>query len=319
MSPFDPVDPSADTASPPPTRRRLRSLALWVAATALMLATASYQERTGPTYPLRGTLEIGGRSLSYTLPRTETTPRDLRVAIPDPGEEATGRVIYRRYPTDDPFTTVAMTPETDEHGATELVARLPAQPAAGKLEYRLEIAVPGDTARIPSVARAAAGEGMIVMRYKDPVPLPLLIAHVTCMFFAMLFGMRAALGALVLPVGLGRLSGIALGLMTAGGLVLGPFVQKHAFGAFWTGVPWGWDFTDNKTLLMWLAWATVCGILWKTRRRGPGSRVGRGAVIAGALVMTAVYLVPHSYKGSQLDYGRLERGVPARKAIGTGL
>jgi peptidoglycan/LPS O-acetylase OafA/YrhL len=106
--------------------------------------------------------------------------------------------------------------------------------------------------------------------------------------------------------------------MSVGGLILGPFVQKYAFGAFWTGVPWGWDFTDNKMLLMWLAWAGACTVLWRTRTRTPTPRSARAAVIAGALVMTVVYLVPHSFKGSQLDYSRLERGVPAAKAVETG-
>jgi len=284
----------------------------------LMLAAGSYQERTGPTYPVRGTLTVGDTALPYSLPRSGTTPQGLRVAVPDPGEDAVGRVIYRRYPTDEPFLTIPMVRETDGHGAVELVAHLPSQPAAGKLEYRVEIRTRGDTAHIPSEARAAAGEGMIVMRYKDPVPLPLLIAHVACMFFAMLFGMRAALGALVRPSGIGRISWVALGLMTVGGLILGPCVQKYAFGAFWTGVPWGWDFTDNKTLLMWLAWAGACGALWRTRSRPTPPRSARAAVVAGALVMTAVYLVPHSYKGSQLDYGKLEHGVPAGKAVETG-
>ncbi len=325
MSPSDrssqPHSPSPDTPPRgPSTRARAVRVILWVSATVLMLAAASYQERTGPTYPVHGTLRVGDVSVPYTLPRTETTTKDLRVAVPDPGDGAEGRVIYRRYPTEEPFTTVPMRREQGTDGGTELVARLPAQPPAGKLEYRIEIDTRAGALRIPSESEAAAGDGMIVMRYKDPVPLPLLIAHVACMFFAMLFGMRAALGALVLPSGMGRLAWTALGLMTAGGLILGPFVQKHAFGAYWTGIPWGWDLTDNKTLIMWLAWAVACAVVWRARDRSepgpPGS--ARAAVVVGALVMVAVYLVPHSFKGSQLDYGQLDRGVPAGQAVETG-
>jgi hypothetical protein len=35
-------------------------------------------------------------------------------------------------------------------------------------------------------------------------------------------------------------------------------------------------------------------------------------------VTIAVYLVPHSLRGSQLDYGKLEGGTAPRDAIGTG-
>jgi hypothetical protein len=34
--------------------------------------------------------------------------------------------------------------------------------------------------------------------------------------------------------------------------------------------------------------------------------------------MLAVYLVPHSLRGSTLDYRQLERGVPVEEAIQTG-
>jgi hypothetical protein len=298
---------------------RAKGFALWVAALVLMLAAAAYQERTGPTYPVEGTLEVAGVARGYSLPRTEITGTSLRIALPDPGEGSAGSVVWRRYPTDEPFTTTPMRRDTVAAGGAELVAELPSQPPAGKLEYRVEVKAPGGVLRIPSEAAAAAGEGMIVARYKDPVPLPLLIAHVTCMFLAMLVGMRAALAALAHPAGIGRLPWIALALMTAGGLILGPFVQKYAFGAFWTGFPHGYDLTDNKTLIMWLVWAVVCGVLWKGRARAPVPRLTRATVLAAALVMTAVYLIPHSLKGSQLDYGKLDQGAPASQAVHSGV
>jgi asparagine N-glycosylation enzyme membrane subunit Stt3 len=116
--------------------------------------------------------------------------------------------------------------------------------------------------------------------------------------------------------------------MSVGGLVLGPFVQKYAFGAFWTGFPWGYDLTDNKTLIMWLVWAAACVVLWRSRRgRAEASADGlepgpsgsaRVSLVLAALVMVGVYLIPHSFKGSQLDYGSLDKGAPASEAIQTG-
>ena len=37
-------------------------------------------------------------------------------------------------------------------------------------------------------------------------------------------------------------------LLFLGGIIMGPVIQKYAFGAFWTGWPFGHDLTDNKTL-----------------------------------------------------------------------
>ena len=105
-------------------------------------------------------------------------------------------------------------------------------------------------------------------------------------------------------------------LVGIGGLVLGPIVQKYAFGAYWTGWPFGEDLTDNKTLAMWLAWVVAVFVLG--RRRDPADRVARWTVAAAAVVMLAVYLVPHSLRGSQLDYAKVEGGGAAKDAITTG-
>lgn len=104
--------------------------------------------------------------------------------------------------------------------------------------------------------------------------------------------------------------------ITVGGMVLGPFVQKHAFGEYWTGFPSGYDLTDDKTLVMWLAWLVACAVLGlKERRIGAQERL---AALLAAAVMIAVYLIPHSLRGSELDYSQVDRGVPAAEAIGTG-
>ena len=81
-------------------------------------------------------------------------------------------------------------------------------------------------------------------------------------------------------------------------------VQKHAFGAYWTGWPFAYDLTDNKTLIMWIVWVAAAAVLWK--RPAPRDRAGRMAIVAAAGIMLAVYLIPHSLRGSELDYSALE-------------
>jgi hypothetical protein len=56
---------------------------------------------------------------------------------------------------------------------------------------------------------------------------------------------------------------------------------------------------------------------WKRRPEGPSWRA-RLAVLVAAVVMTAVYLIPHSLRGSELDYSAVDSGTPAAEAVGTG-
>ncbi len=291
---------------------RWRGALLWVGAFLIMAGAAIHQRRTGPTYPLRGEVAVGADAYRYRLVRSHETTGRARVALPQPGAGSSGTMTYRRYPTRDDFATVPLAVEAGEDGP-ELAAYLPVQPAAGKLEYYVELETADGAVRIP---REAEGDANIILRYKDPVPAPLLIAHVVAMFFTVLIGMRTGLGALFAPDNLRALVWTTLVGMTVGGLVLGPFVQKYAFGEYWTGFPWGYDLTDNKLLIMWAVWvaaASALGVKPK-RRTGPG----RATVGAAALVMTVVYLIPHSMRGSELDYAAVDAGVPAAEAIGTG-
>ncbi len=281
-------------------------VSLWVLAVVLMLASAVYQRLTGPTYRLRGQFEAAGQVFKFRLVRSAYSTHDTLVTIPNPGRGVTGALYYKRYPTNDEFTGVGLETTGDLLGA-----RLPAQPAAGKLEYFIVLDDAGRQVRIPDSA-----EDNVIIRFKDPTPLYVLLPHVIMMFFAVLIGMRAALAAIFDPGGMRKLAWTALVLMTVGGMILGPLVQKSAFGAYWTGFPFGYDLTDNKTLIMWLVWVGACWVIWK----GPQTKAawGRLSVILAALVMMVVYLIPHSMRGSELDYSQLDQGVPAQEAIGVG-
>jgi len=288
------------------TAPRWLTITLWITAGVLMFAAARYQERTGPTYELRGSFQLGGASYSYELIRSGDSREDAPVQIPRAGSDVSATLNFRRYPTDDEFTSVEFLTDNDE-----MVAFLPRQPAAGKLEYYVEINSPSGAVRIPE-----SSDENIIIRFKDPVPISVLVPHIIMMFFALLIGMRTALSAVFCPENMRKLAWVTLVLMTLGGLILGPVVQKYAFGALWTGIPFGWDLTDNKTLIMWLAWVGVCGLfLWK---RMQNTRTERIAVILAAVIMVVVYLIPHSLRGSQLDYEALDDGVPASEAVGTG-
>jgi len=246
-----------------------------------MVAASIYQRRAGPTYPLHGKSSVGNVQIDFRLPRSAENTGAAKVTIPDPGVQA--RLLWRRYPVDEPFTVVFFAPEV-VGGKDILTAEIPPQAAAGKVEYMIEIA----NQTIPD------GGETVILRFKGPVSAPLLLSHILAIFAGMLVSTRAGLGA-----AFGRdekiLPSVALGLIAIGGLVLGPFVQKAAFGALWTGWPFGSDFTDNKTALMVLGWLVACLLVLNPRAKRP-------AIIAASLLTIAVYLVPHSFRGSQLDY-----------------
>jgi hypothetical protein len=291
----------------PPSAFRGRKAILWLLATLLMLGSVIYQRMTGPTHPFRGAFSLGGEKLGYRLSRSGDSSRDERIALPDPGRGITGTLHYRRFRSQDPFAAQPLVAEGRD-GKPELAARLPRQPAAGKLEYFLHLQGDGGTQRIPASGPA------IVIRFKNPVSTPLLVTHVLLMFLGVLLGLRAGLAALVQTDDMEALAWATLAALTIGGLVLGPLVQKAAFGAYWTGFPFGGDLTDNKTLIMWTCWF-LAGWVLKAERRTLTRRLAVGLSAAG---MLAIYLIPHSARGSELDYSKLDQGVNPQQAIGTG-
>ncbi len=273
----------------------MKGFLLWFLAVIITLASAVYQRMTGPTYPLKVKARVEGVDLKLRLPRSAETTRDAEIVIPAP-EPIEGYIEYMRFKTDDPWKRV----ELERRGA-ELVAFLPKQPSAGKLAYHVFLG--GGWAD-----DAVSGRAPVIIRFKDPVPIWLIIPHVIVIFGAMLCSTAAGLAALGRKRDPRRLVLWAVGLFFVGGFLLGPLVQKYAFGVYWSGFPFGTDLTDNKTaiaLLLWLA-ALFAG------RKG---RPARGWIVTAAVVTLVVFLIPHSLLGSELDYSQVpDTGAPGLEA-----
>ena len=264
----------------------MKKFLFWFLAVFITLGSAVYQRRTGPTYPLRGKVVIDGTEIRYRLPRSAETIRDAEVAIAAPAP-LLGYLDYKRFKTDDDWTRVPLAREGDR-----LVGLLPKQPAAGKLAYKVSLT--GGYLTTP-----VTGEDPAIIRFKDPVPAWVIIPHVLVIFAAMLFSTAAGLAALDKKRNPRRFVLWTVALLFAGGFVLGPIVQKFAFGVAWSGFPLGMDLTDNKTLIAFLFWiaALVAG------RKG---KAARPFVIAASLVTLLIFLVPHSLFGSELDYSKIK-------------
>jgi hypothetical protein len=263
----------------------MRKGLFWFLAVVITLGSAVYQRMTGPTHPLRGQAVVDGSEIGYRLPRSAETVKDAEVAVlaPAPTE---GWLEWKRFPTEDDWTRAPLVREGDR-----LVGRLPVQPAAGKLAYRVHL---GRDAGAPPVT----GEEPVILRFKDPVPGWIIFPHVIVMFAGMLIATAAGLTALDKKRNPRRFVLWTVGLLFVGGFILGPLVQKYAFGVAWTGFPLGTDLTDNKTLIAFLAWilALVAG------RKG---KPARPFVIAASLITLLIFLIPHSLLGSEYDYSKL--------------
>ena len=286
----------------------MKKILLWVLAVFMALAAMIYQRSTGPTYEYKGYLEGQGEKYKYELIRTHETTGGAKVEMPNvEGMDYNATLNYKRYRTNDSFTALDFQLDADGR----YVAQLPVQPAAGKMEYYITGSIGGNAFNIP-----AKGEDNIVLRYKDPVSPYILIPHVVMMIIVIIFGIRAGLAAIFDDGTMRKWTIVAFGAMTLGGMILGPLVQKSAFGEYWTGFPFGGDFTDNKMLIMWLAWALALSVIGFKAKKKEG--LSRGAVIMAALVMTVVYLIPHSMGGSTLDYEAVDKGIDPKEAIKTG-
>ena len=264
-----------------------RGTLFWIAAIAITIASALFQRLSGPTHPLRGKAELGGEIISYRLHRSHSGSDDHEVGIDDVPATVQGKLIYRRHNTADEWVERKMNAADGR-----LRAFLPGQPPAGKLDYYVQLMKDGEGVRVPPGNAA-------VIRFKGEVPPVCLLPHIILMFAGMLLAVRSGLEAVNPGSRLRAYVCWTFILLLLGGMILGPIVQHYAFGAYWTGFPFGHDLTDNKTLVAMIGWTVA---LVAVRRSGRG----RYFVIAAALLLLIVYMIPHSMLGSELDYSILE-------------
>ena len=280
----------------------------WILAIVITFSAALYQRATGPTYPKKIKVEVNHVNYSLKLVRSLGLDEvsEVKLKISDPAISA--KIYYRRYLSKDEFKSADFkfrsTPIhsfimnkifhiTKDEG---YFADVPQQAAAGKIEYYFDIT---DAAGTKIYLKATP----VVIRFKGGVPGFILIPHILFMFIAMLFSTLAGLLA-AFKNALFRKYGLwTLGCLFVGGMVLGPFVQLYAFGDLWTGIPFGWDLTDNKTLIAFVFW--VLAVVMNLKKERPIYTV------VAAVVLLLIYSIPHSMFGSTLDYntGTVTQGL----------
>lgn len=265
----------------------ITNILIWIFAVLLTATVLIYQRMTGPTYPKRGAVEIEKTEYKYALLRSweneklVSEQKGARISITVP-EHVEGECKYKRLGTSDEWTVMKMEREGDE-----LFTMLPPQPAAGKLLYFVSL-MDGDKTIV-------LNEEPVVIRFKSWIPGWIPPPHVLLIFIALLFSTMAAVEAIRRGKRTFSYTILTIVSMLIGGLIMGPIMQKYAFGAYWTGWPFGQDLTDNKTLVAFIVWVIAFFVL----RKNPKNRFWP---IFAAIITLSVFVIPHSVLGSEFDY-----------------
>jgi len=254
----------------------------WLLAIIITLSAAVYQRATGPTYEKKINITFADKQHKIKLLRSHSSTKPCQVSLNIKDERIAGKIYYKRYPSSEDFVEITM-----EREGENLIVLLPNQSPAGKLEYYVKLFYADTNNEIFNT-------GSVVIRFKGDVPVTVLIPHIFFMFFAMLFSNLTGLLALGKKEKYNFYTIFTTLLLLAGGMILGPIVQKFAFGELWTGVPFGWDLTDNKTLVAFIFWVIAVVGNWKKDRPYLS--------ILAAIILLLVYSIPHSMFGSELDY-----------------
>lgn len=266
-----------------------RSVLFWILAVIITLLSAYYQRVTGPTYPLSGKISIDNKDIKYHLARSHTNTDDCVISVDTKDGTLSGILEWKRFKADDEFTKVEM---TNKDGI--LSATLPKQPPAGKLQYRIILNKNNNSFEIPTEQK------YVVVRYKAEVPLFTLIPHIFAMFGTMLLSTRAGFEVFSQEPRLKLYTYWTIVFLIPGGMILGPLTQYFAFGALWTGFPFGIDLTDNKTLIALIGWVIAAFMLKRSKKPG-------WWVLGASILLFIVYLIPHSVLGTELDYSKIDK------------
>jgi hypothetical protein len=259
----------------------MKSVLYWTLAVIITFAAIIYQRKTGPTYDKKVSATIENVVYNFKLVRSHGGESDCKIQLAVPDPEVTGKLMYKLYPTKNEWTTVDFTREGEN-----LTAFLPKLPPAGKYEYKVSL--------FKNNSEYALNKSEpVIIRFKGHVPGFVLIPHIIFMFFAMFLGNVAGIMAFFKHAKFRFYGTLTVIFLFIGGMILGPIVQKYAFGEFWAGIPFAWDLTDNKTLVSFLFW----GVAWIMNRK----KERPVYTIVASIVMILVYSIPHSMHGSQLD------------------
>jgi hypothetical protein len=253
----------------------------WLLAVLITFAAIIYQRKTGPTYDKKVKVTIDNQEYKFKLVRSHGGTTDCKIELALPDQDVTGSLAFKKYPSRDNWTEAVMVRQNEI-----LTGILPNLPPAGKYEYKVTLK--------KGEQNFDLNEGKsVIIRFKGDVPAGILIPHIFLMFFAMFLSNVSGIMAVFKYNKFRFFGNLTVVFLFLGGLIMGPLVQKYAFGEFWAGVPFAWDLTDNKTLIAFVFW--LLAFFMNRKKEQPVY------TIIASVVMIVIYSIPHSMFGSQLD------------------
>jgi hypothetical protein len=202
------------------------------------------------------------------------------------------------------YQSLAMIPDSTPD---TYAAIMPAMERGKIIYYYIDVR---DDHGMPLARLPESGERPIKLKYEGGVPFYIVIPHIFLMFIAIFLAALALFDAIGVLSGHARLLPMARNFLWAtlavffGGYPFGWAMNYFAFGTIWEGIPFGWDFTDNKTqiVLLYLVFLNLStlGTLSKNRlgsdnfRSRPLAWLG----LLGFVLVMAIYIVPHSIQFS---------------------
>lgn len=268
--------------------KKSTSITLWIISIIIMVFVVFYQKMTGPTYPIKSDKIIAGLKVNFSLPTSNDGEYTKFVYIYDKSKTLTGTYKIRRFRSHDEWSYKEMLRNGDT-----LFFEIPHHASAGKVMYQIFLSRNNGKS-------VALTDKPVILRFRDEVPMVIVVFHLIFIFGTILLSTRAGLEALYEGKHVNIYTILTIIFLIFGGFVFGPLMQKFAFGAYWTGWPFGHDLTDNKTVIAIIFWLIALFVGY----RKPDKK--RWHIIA-AIMLLVVYLIPHSLLGSELDYTKSEQ------------
>lgn len=224
-----------------------------------------------------------------------------KISTPEPIEKYQVTLAYKIDQGD--FLSVAMLPK--DENSKSFFTTIPSQSKGKRAYYYLAVTdKQGQEVSFPDRVKLLNPPFMI--KFKGKVSPFVLIAHIIAMFGGVFFVFLVLFSTVDLLRGKDVLKSVNnFSLLTTlfiflGGFPLGFLVAHQTFGVAWSGIPFGWDITDNKTVILLVYWLILLYLMKGTvfKKRAELNLTGHKSIsiltILGVILTLLIYLIPHS-------------------------
>jgi hypothetical protein len=259
------------------------NITFWIIAIVLTAISIFYQNTTGPTYPQKGHIVFNGKQIDYKLERSFLINKECPVKIYTNDSLIKGMLVWKRYKTVDEELSKPMRYENGY-----LIAELDKQEkTAEKLQYFVMLISDNPNYQKTERIGFVPDKSGVVIRFRGDVPFIIIILHIIFIFAFELMSLKTGMEFFRKKPNYKKYTFWTIGLAIIGGFILGPLVQYFAFGNYWTGFPFGFDLTDNKMIIAFIAWIAALIAIYKSKKPGYW-------ILGAAIITIGIFLIPHS-------------------------